>query len=155
MRFLERNKAKQIIKADSSFSEACFSDGLSGVCLGYPWKALSIEVLFVICRFSSFFCCLLAFSATSNVSLGIWLSAFSLSWAAGLVVPAAPGGLGVFEAVLLLRLGSMASEIPLLGILFSYRLITTGADVIAAIGVTFYRFLLGNYSKFFRFNRTL
>jgi len=49
-----------------------------------------------------------------------------------LVVPAAPGGLGVFEAVLILRLGALVPEAPLLAVALTYRLIVTGADALAA-----------------------
>ena len=62
------------------------------------------------------------------------MAAFSLAWAAGLIVPAAPGGLGVFEAVLLLRLGSSVPEAGLLAVALSYRLVVTLADVFAAAG---------------------
>ena len=48
------------------------------------------------------------------------------------MVPGAPGGLGVFETVLLLRLHGVVAEAPLLGIVLSYRLVVTLADVMAA-----------------------
>jgi hypothetical protein len=44
---------------------------------------------------------------------------------------AAPGGLGVFEATLLLRLGGGVAEAPLLAVVLSYRLVSTLADVVA------------------------
>ena len=59
------------------------------------------------------------------------LAAFGLAYAVGLVVPGAPGGLGVFEATLLLRLGGAVAEAPLLAVVLSYRLISTLADVLA------------------------
>jgi uncharacterized membrane protein YbhN (UPF0104 family) len=49
------------------------------------------------------------------------------------VVPGAPGGLGVFESVLLLRLGFAIPEAPLLAIAISYRLVVTIADLLAAL----------------------
>ena len=45
---------------------------------------------------------------------------------------AAPGGLGVFEVVLLFRMGTMVPEAPLLAVALSYRLLVTLADLIAA-----------------------
>jgi uncharacterized membrane protein YbhN (UPF0104 family) len=48
------------------------------------------------------------------------------------VVPGAPGGLGVFEAVLLLRMGLTLPEAPLLAVALSYRLIVTLTDLLAA-----------------------
>lgn len=64
----------------------------------------------------------------------IWLAAFSMAYAAGLVVPGAPGGLGVFEATLLLRVGDGVAEAPLLAVVLSYRVISTAADVLLAAG---------------------
>ncbi len=51
----------------------------------------------------------------------------------GLIVPAAPGGLGIFEAVILFSLGSMIPEAPLLAALLFYRLSSTISDLFAAL----------------------
>ena len=48
------------------------------------------------------------------------------------MVPGAPGGLGVFEATLLLRLGAALPEAQLLAVVLSYRLLSTLADVAAS-----------------------
>ena len=53
--------------------------------------------------------------------------------ALAVVVPGAPGGLGVFEATLLLRLGSSVAEAPLLAVVLSYRVISTLADLLAGV----------------------
>ncbi|MDG2191850.1 MAG: lysylphosphatidylglycerol synthase domain-containing protein, partial [Synechococcus sp. cluster2_bin.209] len=82
------------------------------------------------CRFSGFYCCVQAFDLSQPVP-SQWLAAFGLAYAVGLVVPGAPGGLGVFEATLLLRLGGAVAEAPLLAVVLSYRLISTLADVLA------------------------
>ena len=63
---------------------------------------------------------------------GGWWAGFALAWSAGLVVAGAPGGLGVFEAVLLLRLGVAVPEAPLLAIAISYRLVVSLADLLGA-----------------------
>ena len=44
------------------------------------------------------------------------LAGFALAWTAGLVLPGAPGGLGVFEAVLLLRLAVALPQASLLSV---------------------------------------
>jgi uncharacterized membrane protein YbhN (UPF0104 family) len=74
----------------------------------------------------------LAFDLQASLDLPVWLAGFSLAWAVGLLVPGAPGGLGVFEAALLLRLGGAIPEAPLLAIALSYRLVTTVTDLLAA-----------------------
>ena len=56
-----------------------------------------------------------------------------MAWIIGLVVPAARGGLGVFESVILFGLGSHLPEAPLLASLLFYRLIATIADLFAAL----------------------
>ena len=64
----------------------------------------------------------------------MWLAAFCLAWVVGLVVPGAPGGIGVFELVLLARLRGLIPEAELLAVLVSYRLISVGAELLAAAG---------------------
>jgi uncharacterized membrane protein YbhN (UPF0104 family) len=99
---------------------------------GFPWGPLLAELVFVLLRFAGFACCVQAFDLSFALGWGGWLAGFALAWTAGLVVPGAPGGLGVFEAVLLLRLAVAVPEAPLLAVAISYRLITAGADLLAA-----------------------
>ena len=122
---LERSKAAQLQMAGDQPLEIEGS-GRSG----YPWSPLVAELTFVVCRFSGFFCCVQAFNLAQPAP-SQWLAAFGLAYAVGLVVPGAPGGLGVFEATLLVRLGGGVSEAPLLAVVLSYRLISTLADVLA------------------------
>ncbi len=122
---LERSKAAQLQMAgDQPLEIEC--SGRSG----YPWSPLVAELTFVVCRFSGFFCCVQAFNLAQPAP-SQWFAAFGLAYAVGLVVPGAPGGLGVFEATLLLRLGGDMAEAPLLAVVLSYRLISTLADVVA------------------------
>ena len=99
----------------------------------YPWPPLLVQLGFVLLRFAGFACCVQAFDLSYSLGWGGWLAGFALAWTAGLVVPGAPGGLGVFEAVLLLRLGFAIPEAPLLAIAISYRLVVTLGDLLAAL----------------------
>ena len=54
-------------------------------------------------------------------------------------MPAAPGGIGIFEAALLIRLGNIVPEAPLLVALICYRFIATLGDMMAAFGVSIRR----------------
>ena len=99
----------------------------------YPYKPLIVEIIFVLFRFLGFLFCIKAFSSSSLISLGSLISSFSLAWIIGLIVPAAPGGLGVFESVIFFSLGSHFSEAPLLAALLCYRLISTISDMCAAL----------------------
>jgi len=98
----------------------------------YPLVPLAGELVFVLVRFSGFACCVLAFDVAPLLPWNQWLGGFALAWTLGLVVPGAPGGLGVFEAALLLRLGGLVPEAPLLAIALSYRLVTSLADLLGA-----------------------
>lgn len=129
MERLERQRTRQLqarglLEAD---------DAPGGLQLpGYPWQPLLAELGFVLLRFAGFACCVQAFDLSFSLGWGGWLAGFSLAWTAGLVVPGAPGGLGVFETVLILRLAFAVPEAPLLAVAISYRLITALADLIAA-----------------------
>ena len=98
---------------------------------GYPWRPLAWQLIFVICRFAGLFCCVQAFRL-EGATPGAWLASFALAYAIGLVVPGAPGGLGIFETTLLMRLGTAVPDAGLLAVVLSYRLVSTLADVVAA-----------------------
>ncbi len=99
----------------------------------YPFKPLFVEIVFILFRFLGFLCCINAFSIVSLISQFELISSFSLAWIIGLIVPAAPGGLGVFESVILFSLGSHLPEAPLLASLLCYRLVSTISDISAAL----------------------
>ncbi|ABX08420.1 lysylphosphatidylglycerol synthase domain-containing protein [Prochlorococcus marinus] len=99
----------------------------------YPYEAVLAEIFFVALRFTGFWFCLKAFSIDHSLYFTKWLSAFSLSWMVGLIVPSAPGGVGVFEAFILFVIGDGVSEPLLISALLCYRLIVSLADLFAAI----------------------
>ena len=99
----------------------------------YPYKPLFVEIIFILFRFHGFLCCINAFSIGTLISKGELISSFSLAWIIGLIVPAAPGGLGVFESVILFGLSSHLPEAPLLASLLCYRLVSTVSDILAAL----------------------
>ena len=83
--------------------------------------------------FAGFWACVWAFDLQLSLDVWTWLAGFALAWTVGLVVPGAPGGLGVFEAVLLLRLAVALPQASLLAVALSYRLVVTLADVLTAV----------------------
>ena len=135
LRRLETSKLRQLNRVDPGGTTSIEDEELGSGRTSYPWWPLVSELLFVLCRFAGFWCCLQTFGLLAGQPLGLWLAAFALAWTAGLVVPAAPGGLGVFEAVLLFRMGTIVPEAPLLAVALSYRLLATMADLIAAAAV--------------------
>lgn len=130
---LERQRARQL-GLSQSLEEDLSTDGSSAAALpaAYPWLPLLVELLFVLLRFAGFWACVWAFDLQLSLDVWTWLAGFALAWTVGLVVPGAPGGLGVFEAVLLLRLAVALPQASLLAVALSYRLVVTLADVLTA-----------------------
>ena len=126
---LERQRARQL-----GLEEALDQDLPGALRLrSYPWAPLLGQWAFVLMRFAGFACCVLAFDLQHALDWWRWLSAFALAWTVGLVVPGAPGGLGVFESVLLLRLGAALPDPALLAVALGYRLVVTTADLLAGL----------------------
>ena len=88
-----------------------------------------------------FWCCLKAFYLTSDFPFQFLLGGFALAWIVGFITPSAPGGLGVFEAMLLLIFKSNLPEALLIAVALIYRIIVCFSDVFAAACVSY------NYSK--------
>jgi len=130
---LERQRARQLAVQGVLLDEADPADDAGLLLPGYPGWPLLAELVFVLLRFAGFACCVQAFDLAYALPWGGWIAGFAVAWTAGLVVPGAPGGLGVFETVLLLRLAFAVPEAPLLALAVSYRLITALADLIAAV----------------------
>ena len=130
---LEQQRARQLALAEPSPQSAPESDDSGAAPPAHvPWLPFGAMLLFVLMRFGGFACCVLAFDQQNALEWSGWLAGFALAWTVGLVVPGAPGGLGVFEAVLLLRLGGLLPEAPLLAVALSYRAVTTAADLLGA-----------------------
>jgi len=99
----------------------------------FPTKALFLEIGFVLSKFIGFYICLNTFYAINTLNIIFLLVIFSLSWSLGLVVTAAPGGLGVFEACLLLFIGKSIPENIILISLVYFRVISTSADLLLSL----------------------
>ncbi len=99
----------------------------------YPWGILGAEIGFVVLRGLGF-----GILLADRVPLGWshWLSvmgSFGLAWGAGLIVPGAPGGIGVFEAGILLLLDGSISSPELIVATGLYRLVSIGAEGTGAL----------------------
>ena len=108
----------------------------------FPTRALLLEIGFVLSKFIGFYICLNTFyigNAMNSVSL---LVIFSLSWSLGLVVPAAPGGVGVFEACFLFLVSKSIPQNIILISLIYFRVISTSADLLLSLP-----FLISRISK--------
>jgi len=99
----------------------------------FPTRALLLEIGFVLSKFVGFYICLNTFYTNNNLNSIFLLVIFSLSWSLGLVVPAAPGGVGVFEACLLLFIGKSIPQNIIIISLIYFRVISTSADLFLSL----------------------
>jgi len=99
----------------------------------FPTKALFLEIGFVLSKFIGFYICLNTFYTTNTLNIIYLLVIFSLSWSLGLVVPTAPGGVGVFEACLLLFVGKSIPQNIIFISLVYFRVISTSADLLLSL----------------------
>ena len=98
-----------------------------------PIRALILEIGFVLSKFIGFYICLNTFYASNTLDSIFLLVIFSLSWSLGLVVPTAPGGVGVFEACLLFFVGNSIPQNIILISLIYFRVISTCADLFLSL----------------------
>jgi len=96
----------------------------------FPARALFLEIGFVLSKFIGFYICLNIFYVDDSLNILFLLVIFSLSWSLGLVVPTAPGGVGVFEACLLVLVGRNIPQNAILVCLIYFRIISTLADLL-------------------------
>ncbi|MBF2079384.1 MAG: flippase-like domain-containing protein [Synechococcales cyanobacterium T60_A2020_003] len=97
----------------------------------YPWRPLLGEFLFLGLRSIGFVLAIAALQPISWSQVPLLVSVFSFSWLLGLVVPGAPGGLGVFEATaiaLLSRHTDDFSTAVIISAVALYRLISILAE---------------------------
>jgi glycosyltransferase 2 family protein len=98
----------------------------------YPVLPLLGEAGFVALRGLGFLLTLSALSPIAPPQIPLVFSAFSFAWVLGLVVPGAPGGIGVFEATAIALLSSKISTGTIIGGVALYRMISILAEVIGA-----------------------
>jgi uncharacterized membrane protein YbhN (UPF0104 family) len=98
----------------------------------YPLQPFVGEVGFVVLRGLGFAAIVLAFTPLELADLPRLISLFSLAWLAGLVIPGAPGGLGVFEAIAVTLLQGWLTPGVVLAAVALYRLVSTLAEALGA-----------------------
>ncbi|MEB3181472.1 MAG: lysylphosphatidylglycerol synthase domain-containing protein [Nostocaceae cyanobacterium] len=98
----------------------------------YPLRPLLGELGFLLLRGIGFVLTVFAFQDLEWQYIPVLLSAFSLAWLLGLVVPGAPGGIGVFEATALALLQARFSPAIIISAIAVYRLISIIAETAGA-----------------------
>ena len=95
----------------------------------FPTTAFLLEIGFVFSKFIGFYICLNSFYKDNTLNFIFLLVIFALSWTLGLIVPAAPGGVGVFEACLLFFVGKNIPQNTIIISLIYFRVVSTSADL--------------------------
>lgn len=98
----------------------------------YPLLPFLGEFGFLLLRGTGFIFTVQAMSPVEWTQLPLLWGAFSFAWLLGLVVPGAPGGIGVFEATAIALLDDNFSPAIILGAVAFYRLISVLAEASAA-----------------------
>lgn len=99
---------------------------------GYPLIPFIGEVGFLLLRGMGFLVTFLAVHSIESGQIPLLISVFSLAWLLGLVIPGAPGGIGVFEATAIALLDQTISPAVLLSVVALYRLISILAEAAGA-----------------------
>ncbi len=98
----------------------------------YPLRPLLGELGFLGLRGVGFILTLFALSPVNLSQIPLLLGAFSFAWLLGLVVPIAPGGLGVFEATAIATLQHQFPTAVVISTTGLYRLVSILAETAGA-----------------------
>ncbi|MDX2229736.1 MAG: lysylphosphatidylglycerol synthase domain-containing protein [Leptolyngbyaceae cyanobacterium bins.349] len=98
----------------------------------YPWLALVGNLVFLLLRGVGFLAVFWAIAPFALAQVPFLFSGFSLAWLLGLVVPGAPGGLGIFEATAIALLGTVYPSAVVLAVVACYRLVSVIAEALGA-----------------------
>lgn len=102
----------------------------------YPFLPLLGELGFLLLRGGGFLLTLMALTPVYFNQIPQLLSAFSLAWVLGLVIPGAPGGIGVFEASAIALLDQQFSPALLISVVALFRVVSILSEAIAAVVAT-------------------
>ncbi|PMB52649.1 hypothetical protein CEN39_08680 [Fischerella thermalis CCMEE 5201] len=98
----------------------------------YPLQPLLGELGFLGLRGIGFILIFYALSAVNSSQIPLLFTAFSFAWLLGLVVPGAPGGLGVFEATAIALLQNYFPTAVVISATGVYRLVSILAETLGA-----------------------
>ncbi len=96
----------------------------------FPFKVLSIEIIFIIFKYIGFILCFYTFNNGNDLDYYFIFIIFCLSWSLGLIIPTAPSGLGVFEGTFLFLIGNNYPQSQVIATLIIFRLISSSADLL-------------------------
>ena len=136
-----KNKSKKFFKI--KYTKKQFDEEIKINSL-FPFQILSIEILFIFFKFLGFISCFYTFNDFSNLDYFFIFTIFCLSWSVGLIIPAAPGGIGVFEGSFLFLIGDNYSHSSLIMSLIIFRFISSSADLLLSASLYIKQFISRN-----------
>jgi len=122
-----KNKSIRIFKVN--YTKSHFGEKIK-IKSSFPLKTIFFEVVFILFKFLGFIFCFYIFNDLSNLNYLFIFTIFCLSWSIGFIIPAAPGGIGVFEGCFLFLIGSDHSQVYLVMSLILFRFISSSADLL-------------------------
>ena len=99
----------------------------------YPLLPLWGETIFLLLRGIAFLALFMAFFPLKLSLIPQVLSGFSFAWLLGLVIPGAPGGIGVFEATIIATFEQQIFPSPVILVVIAlYRITSILAELLTA-----------------------
>jgi uncharacterized membrane protein YbhN (UPF0104 family) len=98
----------------------------------YPFLPLLGELIFLGLRGAGFCFTVMALGAIAWDQVPLLLGAFSFAWLLGLIIPGAPGGIGVFEATAIALLDNHFPPAMVVSAVAVYRLVSFLAELAGA-----------------------
>ena len=132
LRGLETLKSKAILALKITNSKYEFEERIKIISY-FPTRAFLIEILFLLTKFIGFIICFNVVNLENQTNIIYLLVIFCLSWAIGLIVPTAPGGVGVFEACFLFLVGKNIPQNIILVSLIYFRIISTSSELLLSL----------------------
>ena len=132
LRGLETLKSKAILALKITNSKYEFEERIKIISF-FPTRAFLIEILFLLTKFIGFIICFNVVNLENQTNIIYLLVIFCLSWAIGLIVPTAPGGVGVFEACFLFFVGKTIPQNIILVSLIYFRIISTSSELLLSL----------------------
>ena len=132
LRGLETLKSKAILSLKITNSKYEFEERIKIISF-FPTRAFLIEILFLLTKFIGFIICFNVVNLENQTNIIYLLVIFCLSWAIGLIVPTAPGGVGVFEASFLFFVGKNIPQNIILVSLIYFRIISTSSELLLSL----------------------
>ena len=99
----------------------------------FLFMIIMVKSGFVLSKFIGFLICFNILDTLGNHNIIYLFVIFCLSWSIGLIVPAAPSGVGVFEACFLFFVGKNIPQNIIFVSLIYFRLISTSADLLLGL----------------------